>query len=261
MYRPRLLPVIQLYDGQAVKTVRFNNPTYVGDAFNAVRLFSQMQVDGLILLDIEASKGNKPIHQHFIRQLADMAAMPLAIGGGISSLSQAEFLLQSGAEQIIVCTAAFLNPSFVTELSKTFGKSSVVVSFDIQQTSAGQFNLTTASGRVVLNGTIKEWLTIMEEAGAGEILLHSVDRDGTQTGYDEGAISTFIGHTQLPITILGGASPHTDFRSLHAKFPINGYAAGSRFLFYKNSNSVLINYPNNHRALFLENAHERVKSS
>lgn len=240
--RSRIAPCLLMQDGELVKTKKFDNPTYIGDPINAVRVFNEKQVDELILLDITSWKTNHSIDFDYLRSISTSARMPLAYGGNIKSASEAEFLISMGYEKIILNTAAIDNPSLVGEISKTIGRQSVVVCVDFIS-SAGSWNLCRRG--VHLPGVdIFSYCSEMESLGAGEILAYSIERDGMMTGLDLGFASHLRKAVDCPITICGGVSSRDDFAKLYNTVGVSGIGVGSFFLFKGKHRAVLLSYDN-----------------
>lgn len=242
MFRPRIIPVLLLQNGAAVKSVRFKNHKYLGDIVNTARLFSEMKADELIILDIEATKKNRLFSTELVRDLSSETTMPLAIGGGIKSLNDIEQLLNAGSEKVILGTIAFRNPEFVYEASKTFGSSTISVCMDIQNINA-EHKIFYTNASVKSGLTVENAIRLMQENGAGEIILQSVDCDGMRTGYDTELIKLASGISTIPIVALGGANTIHDFKLIREQGNASACAASSMFVL--RGQGVLVNYPEN----------------
>lgn len=239
--RPRVIPVLLIHEGGLVKTVRFRSPTYLGDPINTMRLFNDMEVDELIVLDISATRSRRPPDLEMIRTFADECFMPLCYGGGVDSIADARRLFELGVEKIAVNAAARRNPAFVRALSEVFGAQSIVVSVDVRKTLFGRYEIHDyCSGK-----SDADPFAFVEDVigqGAGEILLNAVDRDGLMTGYDLALISQVSRIAKVPLIACGGAAKLTD--CVHAiGAGADAAAAGSMFVFQGKERGVLINYP------------------
>lgn len=247
MFRRRKIPVLLLKDQGLVKTKKFNKKSakYVGDPMNAVKIFNDLKADELVFLDIEASIKNKSISYDLVKDIGDEAYMPFAVGGGIKDIKQVEKILKLGAERVIINTSALIKKNFINELVKEFGSSSVIVSIDIKKNIFGTYKIYHTSGQKKSNINLVEYLKYIEDQGAGEIFFQSMSNDGTYMGYDLNLIKYVSENTTIPIIPCGGCSSFKNFEDLNSFDGINGYAAGSVFVFYGPRKAVLINYPEN----------------
>lgn len=237
--RNRLIPVL-LMDGnhRLVKTVGFNERTYVGDPFNVMRLFNEKEVDEICILDIDASRQGRKPDFGYIRELASECFMPLSYGGGITSLADCERLNRDGVEKIVLGRSG-LNKELVAQLSKSLGSQAVIACVDVKEGEQGAHCITTAghSGLQPL-----EYCKRLEDAGVGEIILQSVDRDGCRQGYDLSLISQLAPKLGLPLIALGGAGEY-EHLSKAINAGASAAASGSAFCFIGRLRAVLINYP------------------
>lgn len=242
MVRQRIIPCLLLSRGGLVKTKRFRKPKYVGDPINAIRIFNQKEVDELIVLDIDASKNNADPDYALIEQFASECFMPLCYGGGIASVEQAHRLFSMGVEKISVQAGAMRNLELITKLSNRFGSQSVVASVDIKKDLFGRIRLYEArTGKYSRQGW-QEYLALVEKAGAGEILLNSVDRDGMMTGMDLKMISSATSQSKVPVIATGGVGSLTDIAG-GLRHGASAVAAGAFFVFHGPHRAVLITYP------------------
>jgi imidazole glycerol-phosphate synthase subunit HisF len=238
----RVIPVLLMHNNGLVKSVRFKNYKYVGDPINAVKIFNEKEVDELILLDISATReGRSPGMQH-ITQIASEAFMPVAYGGGISSLDQIKELFQSGVEKIILNYHAVHNISLVNDAAKWAGSQSVVVSIDVKRNFLGKYRVYVKNASENTGLDPVSFVKKVESAGAGEIFLNSIDRDGTYGGYDLDLIRMISDQLNIPMIACGGASSLNDFEAALSA-GASAVAAGSIFVFQRPHNAVLINYP------------------
>jgi len=180
----RIIPCL-LYRGNGlVKTVRFKDPVYLGDVTNAIRIFNEKEVDELILLDIDASVKKQKLNTDLIKKIASECFMPLCYGGGISSLQDIKDVVSVGVEKVSLNTAAVQNPAFVKQAAAIYGSSTIVVAIDYKKNRWGKLIVTGNSGSLKTKYDPVEFAQLMEEMGAGELLINSIDRDGTMSGYD-----------------------------------------------------------------------------
>ena len=241
MLRPRIIPCLLVSDGGLVKTKRFKDPKYVGDPINAVRIFNQKEVDELVVVDIDASKKKAPPNFDLISMLATECFMPLTYIGGISSLSDAKKIMALGIEKIGVNSASFDGKSLISQIAKDFGSQAVVACVDVKKTLFGGHKLINhVTGETSAN--LEEYIQECVDAGAGEILLQSVDNDGIQQGLDTDLIAKISPNIGVPLIALGGAG-HFDDLKKGLEAGADAVAAGSLFTFYGKHRAVLITYP------------------
>lgn len=241
MLRTRVIPVLLVRDGALVKTVRFGKFRYVGDPINVVRIFNDLEVDELVVLDITATKAGRGPDFQLIAQLSLECFMPFSYGGGISTMEHAEQLLTQGVEKVILNTAALENPGFVSELARRFGSQAIVVSLDVRRRKHGGWDAYTRSGE---RRIAKPLDRVLDDAkDAGELLVYSIDRDGTYAGYDLELLSYVAGRVALPIIACGGASCVKDFGDGVRAGGASAVGAGSLFVFQGKDLGVLVNFP------------------
>jgi cyclase len=243
MKRFRVIPILLIKDGGLYKGEKFKNHKYVGDPINAVKIFNEMEVDEISILDISATTGNKEPDFELIEEIASEAFMPLSYGGGLKTIKQVEKVLKSGLEKVIFNYSAAHHPELIRETAAKFGSSSTVVSMDVR--SGGFFGQKRV---VVLNGTTNldvpplEFAKKMEDLGVGELILTSVDQEGTMKGYDLKLIDGIAHQISIPLIANGGAGNTEDFRSA-IQAGASAVAAGSFFVFQGPRKAVLISYP------------------
>lgn len=243
MLRPRVIPCLLLRGEGLVKGVRFSNYKYVGDPINAVRIFSEKEVDELLFLDIMATSENRTVAPNFIQKIADECYMPFAIGGGINSVEQVQDLLGAGAEKVSINTAAIDDPLLIRQVADAFGSQSIVVSIDVKRNWRGLYRVYTHSGKRSTRLDPIDWARTAEQLGAGEILLTSIDNDGRMQGYDHNLIQQVAGAVSIPVIACGGAGTTAHLRSAVIDGKASAVAAGSLFVFYGPKRAVLINFP------------------
>ena len=242
MLRRRVIPSLSISHSDLVKTKLFKHPKYVGDPINAIHIFNEKEVDELMVLDITASQDFQEPNYSLIEQFAGECFMPLAYGGGISSMEQAARIFSLGVEKICIQTEALRRPTFVTELANEFGSSSVIVSLDLKRNWLKQRKV---FNRVLGKSVNTDWLQVIKElvaAGAGEVLLNCVDKDGTLSGADLEAINIASEAIDVPLIAVGGISSLNDIKEAFSA-GASAVAAGSFFVFYGPQSAVLISYP------------------
>lgn len=244
MLRPRIIPCLLIHDGGLVKTVRFASPKYVGDPINAVKIFNEKESDELIVLDIDATVRGIDPNLKVIGRLAAECRMPLCYGGGVRSVSQAKDIIGLGVEKVALSAAAIQDPSLLTRIADEIGRQSVVAVLDVKLSGRkGGHGVWTHNGSRDSGRSLLDLALELERAGAGEVLINSIDRDGTMEGYDLELAQTARSALGIPITILGGAGSLVHLRELISRCGVLGVAAGSLFVFKGPYRAVLINYP------------------
>jgi imidazole glycerol-phosphate synthase subunit HisF len=243
MVRARVIPVLLFKNQGLVKTVRFGDEVYVGDPVNAVKIFNEKQCDELIILDITATKQKKGINFKLVEEIATECFMPLSYGGGISDLHQVEKLLKLGIEKVILNSVLIYCPSFMKEAVKSFGSSTIVASIDIKLNMLGQYRLFSHAGYDVRRIDLTQFVEEIVDSGVGEVMITSVDRDGTMSGYDLQLALTVTGKIGVPVVFCGGAKDFDNIKELLTSTNINAAAAGSLFVFHGRHRGVLISYP------------------
>ena len=242
MLRPRIIPILLMRSGGLVKGIRFQDYKYVGDPMNAVRIFNEKNVDELFLLDITATEEQRIPSAEMIREIADECYMPFGIGGGIRTIADMRNLLRAGAEKVSINTGAIENPMLIKEASETFGRQSVTVSIDARKHWGG-YRVYARSGKQKTDLHPRDWARRAEELGAGEILLNSIDRDGTRSGYDLELLRSIADSVSVPVIACGGAGRIEDFAEAVREGHASAVAAGSFFVFHGSHRAVLISYP------------------
>lgn len=243
MRRVRVIPALLLRGRGLVKTVRFRNPVYVGDPVNTIRIFNEKEVDEIVVLDIDATREGRGPNLPLIRELAGECFMPLAYGGGITDIAQIRALLRAGVEKVVLNTALWTQPALVTEASRLFGSQAVVASIDVRKSLLRRYRVYTASGKRDTGLDAVAAARRAEGLGAGEILLTSVDRDGTYQGYDMALIRQVTEGVSLPVVACGGASRVDDFLLAVRDGGASAVAAGSLFVFQGVHRAVLVHFP------------------
>lgn len=242
MLKHRVIPSLLLHDGGLVKTVKFKDPKYVGDPINAIKIFNEKEVDELMLLDITASKKKRSPNYALIEQIAGECFMPLAYGGGIKTIDEANQIFSLGVEKICIQSAALNSLSIIRSMADRFGNQSIMVSIDLKKNWLGKTFLYNAAIGKLLKGCWLEKLKKLVNAGAGEVLLNSVDKDGTMTGPDLELIQQASDAIDVPLIAVGGVSNLQDIKAA-VNAGASAVAAGSFFVFHGPHRAVLITYP------------------
>ena len=246
MLRPRITPCLLIHERGLVKTVGFGDPKYIGDPINAVKIFNEKHADELIVLDIDATtKGVEPDYK-LIEKLAAECRMPLCYGGGISTPEQANRIIGLGVEKVAISAAAVKNPTLLTAVAALIGRQSVVAVLDVKKRSgilAKGYEVRTHNGRTAIPFDPIKLAVTLQDAGAGEVIINVIDRDGQMKGYDLSLARQIRAVLNVPMTMLGGAGSADDIAALYATCGIVGAAVGSMFVFKGPYRAVLINYP------------------
>lgn len=248
MLETRIIPALLLKDKSLVKTVNFRKFNYIGDPVNTCRIFNELEVDELVFLDIRASLNNREPQYEILQEIANECFMPVSYGGGIKTMSQAEKIFRTGFEKIVINSTTFTNPGFITEAAKSFGSQSIIVSIDVKKNIFGKYQVCSYSATKTENIKPEEWLKEVESLGAGEILLTSVDREGTWNGFDLDLIKLATSRLRIPLIAHGGGSNLQDISDAVKKGNASAVALGSMVVYQRKGCGVLVNFPD-HKAL------------
>lgn len=245
MFKPRIIPVLLLSNKALVKSKAFKDYRYIGDPINAVRIFNDLKADELAFFDILATKENRLISLEFVINVGEEANMPFAVGGGIKSVEDIRKVIGAGAEKVIINSAAAENPDFILNASKTYGSSTIVVCMDVKDNKVWVKN-----GSKSTQYTPVDFAKLMEEKGAGEIIVQSIEQDGMMNGYDINLIKKISESVSIPVIALGGAGNLKHIKQAYIEGYASALAAGSMFVFHGAKKGVLINYPEKSEILF-----------
>lgn len=244
MHRPRIIPVLLLNGSTLSKSVQFGKHNYIGDPINAVRLYNDLKADELVFLDIQASKKGKLIDLDLVREIGEEANMPFSVGGGINKLEHIQSIIAAGAEKVILNKVALQNPKFIEEAVEAFGSSTIAVCIDVKKKFLGGMKVYDHVQGKVSDKYPVTFAKQLEGMGVGEIVIQSVDRDGTMAGYDIELVKSINEALTIPVVALGGAGSTNDLKTLYSQVKVNGLAAGSIFIYQGSNKGVLISYPN-----------------
>jgi imidazole glycerol-phosphate synthase subunit HisF len=242
MKRIRVIPALLIQDGGLVKSIKFKDHKYVGDPINAVKIFNEKEVDEIVILDISATAQKESPKISVIKEIASEAFMPLGYGGGITKLEEIKELITAGVEKVILNTSAFENLKLVSEGAKYVGSQSVVVSIDVKKNIWGKYKVFIRNGTKNTDIDPMQYAMQMEQAGAGELLLNAINRDGTFSGYDIDLIKSISSAVNIPVVAIGGAASVEDFAKA-VQSGASAVSAGSMFVFQRPHRAVLISYP------------------
>lgn len=232
-----------LKGNRLVKTIRYDNALYIGDPLNAIRIFNEKEVDELIILDIEASTGGKGPPIKMIREMAGECFMPLCYGGGIRSVEDINEILSAGVEKVAINTFVVENPQFIEKAAEAFGSQSIVISLDVKMNEKGKYEVFTGRGKKPTGLIAADFAQLVQEMGAGEIVLNSIDRDGTLQGYDIDLIKSVSSVVSIPVIASGGAGKLSHLVEAINLGGASAVAVGSMFVLHGKHRAVLISYP------------------
>ena len=238
----RIIPSLLINDDYLVKGKNFNNHKYIGDIFNAVKIFSDKKVHEIQLLDISSRKKKKCIDINLIKKIRSEIFVPLAVGGGIENLDQISELINEGVEKIILNSAIFNNVNLIAETSNKFGSQSVVVSLDVKKINH-EYVVFSNNGTKAENVNFFNLLKKVQDKGAGEIMITSIDKEGTKSGFDLDLYLKVKDFVKVPLVANGGAFKFEDIVNLFDKTTASAVSCGTMFVFFGPRNAVLINYP------------------
>lgn len=240
--RPRIIPVLLMDDRDLIKTINFKQRTYLGDPVNAVKIFNRKGIDELAILDIGATKNNREPDFEILKDIASEAFMPLACGGGITTVDQVHELLAIGYEKVIINTGLIRNPQLIKKSAELFGSQSIVASIDAIKVN-GTYKCAIADGTEIIEKTPVQLAIEAANLGAGEIIINSIDRDGMMQGYDIELIRDVVDSVKVPVVALGGAGGIRDLKKVLDQGHAHAAAGGSMFVYYGRLKAVLITAP------------------
>lgn len=241
MLRSRHIPVLLIEDGELTKTRQFEEGIYVGDPINAIRIFNEKQVDELGLFDISVTKDKTEIDFDLLKDIAVNANMPLTYGGGIKTIADASKIISLGFEKVSISAAFFDTPEIVNKITSEVGAQSVAVCLDVKKVN-NDYSIFTHRGTKKVKLSLLQAIELLEKNPIGEIIINSIDRDGTFAGYDMELARIVRKNTSVNITILGGCKDVANIAELEKQIGVCGCAAGSFYTFIGKNNAVLLNY-------------------
>ncbi|MEO8527450.1 MAG: HisA/HisF-related TIM barrel protein [Pseudolysinimonas sp.] len=240
--RPRVIPALLLENDRFVKTRRFEDPQYVGDPVNVLSIFNDLEVDEMLLLDIGAARG-APIQLDYLRRLTTECFVPLAYGGGVGSVEQADRLVREGFEKIVFNTTLLDSPEIVADAVRALGAQAVIAAVDVRAYD-GEYRIFGRGGTELSELRLQEWSRLATEVGAGEIMVTSIDREGTRAGIDLELVREVTRLLpEVPVIAHGGAGTREHLAEPILEASASAVAAGSQFVMQGGRDSVLINYP------------------
>jgi len=243
MVRTRIIPCLQLIDNSLVKAVQFKKYSYIGDPVNTLRIFNELEVDELCFLDIRATLEQRTPNFEILRQIAEECFMPLSYGGGVKDAATAKKILSIGFEKIVINTAAFYNPTLISDIAAHSGSQSIIGSIDVRKNLLGKYQLYSHDGTKKEKINPVEWAIRLQELGVGELLLTSMDKEGTWNGYDMNITQIISDAVTIPVIANGGAGNITHIEDVLQKAHASAAALGSMVVYQKEGMGVLVNFP------------------
>ncbi|MBL7846693.1 MAG: imidazole glycerol phosphate synthase subunit HisF [Cyclobacteriaceae bacterium] len=243
MLRTRVIPCLQLIDEALVKTVRFDKFEYIGDPINTVRIFNELEVDELCFLDIRAAVEKREPNFKILHQIADECFMPLSYGGGIRNAETANRILSIGIEKVVINSAAFDNPDLIARVASYSGNQSVIGSLDVKKNVFGKYQVYSHDGSRKTGKEPARWAQELEKCGAGELLVTSMNLDGTWSGYDVELMKDIVEAVNVPVIANGGAGSLSHISEVVRRAGVSAVAVGSMVVYQKKGMGVLVNFP------------------
>ncbi|PQV57275.1 cyclase [Sediminibacterium magnilacihabitans] len=247
MLKTRIIPCLQLIGESLVKTVKFGNYGYIGDPINTVRIFNELEVDELCFLDIRASLENRKPNISILQQISNECFMPLSYGGGIDSFDNARRIFAIGFEKVILNTHAYRSPELIKQIAEHYGVQAVVASVDVKKNIWGKYQVYINDGTEKISADIIEYIQHLTNMGAGEILLTSMDRDGTWNGFDMELVNKVERAVSVPVIANGGAGSIEHIEKVVKHGKASAVALGSMVVYQKKGMGVLVNFPDKKR--------------
>jgi len=241
--KTRIIPCLQLIDQSLVKTIQFNKYGYIGDPINTVRIFNELEVDELCFLDIRATIQKRTPNFRILSEIANECFMPLSYGGGVKDCDTALKILSIGFEKIVINSAATENINLISDIAEHSGNQSVIVSIDVKKSLFGSYSVYSHDGTNKTGFTPVEWAKKAEEAGAGELLITSMDREGTWKGFDLELVKQITDNVSIPVIANGGAGSIEDIANVVHHSNASAVALGSMVVYQQKGMGVLVNFP------------------
>jgi cyclase len=244
MLQTRVIPALLLRDDALVKTVRFDKPGYIGDPVNTVRIFNELEVDELVFLDIIATNENRKPNLRILREIADECFMPLAYGGGLNNFNIVQSIFGIGFEKVILNSVMHITPRFVTQVAQHYGNQAVVASIDVKKNFWGNYEVWSHAGKINTKKNPVKWAAELEQLGAGEILLTSIDREGSWSGFDVQLTRKVADAVNIPVIAHGGCGQLSHIKEVLKDGHSSAVAIGSMVVYQQKAMGVLVNFPN-----------------
>ena len=245
----RIIPCL-LYDGSGlVKTIKFKNPSYIGDPINAIKIYNEKEVDELIVIDINASKQKRKPNFDNIADMASEAFMPFAYGGGVKTFDDFASLYKIGIEKVIVNSLIQENPEIIKKVIAHYGSQAVIACIDFKKIMFSGIIPYSYIGNKIKMSLVDYANYLTTDIGVGELMLQSLDKDGTWEGFDDEIISSILNSVEIPVIACGGCGSIEDLKTVLYKTNANAAAIGSMAVYSKKGMGVLINFPDREKVI------------
>jgi cyclase len=243
MLKTRVIPALLLRDDALLKTVKFNYPSYIGDPINTVRIFNELEVDELVFLDITATNETRHPNLKILAEIANECFMPVSYGGGLNKFETVQAIFQIGFEKVVLNSVMQGNKNFVTRIAEHYGNQAVVASIDVKKNLFGKYEVWSHAGKKNTKKNPVEWAQELQELGAGEILLTSIDKEGTWSGFDLALVKRVTDSVSVPVIAHGGAGNLDHVKDVVHNSNASAVALGSMVVYQKKGMGVLVNFP------------------
>jgi len=243
MLKTRIIPVLLLRNEAIVKTVNFNNAAYIGDPINTVRIFNELEVDELVFLDITATNEKRQPNLKVLSEISNECFMPLGYGGGLNDFDTVKSIFSIGFEKVILNSVTHSQPSFVTRVAEHFGNQAVVASIDVKKSFWGKHEVYSKSRQLNTKKDPVQWALELEDLGAGEIILTSIDKEGTWSGFDIELIKKVTDVVSIPVIANGGAGTLQHIIDVVKEGRASAVGLGSMVVYQQKGMGVLVNFP------------------
>lgn len=243
MLLTRIIPALLLQNEALVKSVKFQRPNYIGDPINTVRIFNELEVDELLFLDIMATNEKRKPNIKLLAEIANECFMPLGYGGGLNEFQNVKDIFSLGFEKVVLNSVCYEKPSFVTHVSEYYGSQAVVASVDVKKNLWGNYDVYSHSGKKKHKIGLLEWVAELEQLGAGELLLTSIDKEGTWSGFDLNLIHKVTETVSIPVIAHGGAGNVQHIGEVVKQAQASAVALGSMIVYQQKGMGVLVNFP------------------
>jgi cyclase len=243
MLRARVIPSLLLFDDALVKTTKFKNASYIGDPINTVRIFNELEVDELVFLDIAATNDKRQPNLKLLAEIANECFMPLGYGGGLNDFQIVKDIFSIGFEKVVLNSVCYEQPYFITRVSEHYGSQAVVASVDVKKNLCGNYDVYSHSGKKKQKKGLLEWVVELEQLGAGEILLTSIDKEGSWSGFDLNLIHKVTETISIPVIAHGGAGNIQHIGDAVNQAHASAVALGSMVVYQQKGMGVLVNFP------------------
>jgi imidazole glycerol-phosphate synthase subunit HisF len=247
MLRTRIIPCLQLIDQALVKTIKFDQYKYIGDPVNTVRIFNELEVDELCFLDIRATLEKRQPNLKILVEIANECFMPISYGGGVKNAEMVKKILSIGFEKVVINTEAFKRPDLITQISEYSGSQSIIGSIDVKKNIFGKYKVYSHDGIKNTNIDPVDWAQNLEMLGAGELLVTSMDRDGTWNGFDIELTKMISNAVSIPVIANGGAGTVEHIGQAIHEGKASAVALGSLVVYQAKGMGVLVNFPDKNK--------------